>query len=82
MIPTHAEILRIKGVLALRRNATRDYLDFAALSDDLGSDRTANAFDRFDVLYPQKSGQSALQQLLVQMANPRPYDLDEQSLSQ
>ena len=27
-IPTEAEMLRIKGVLILQRNATRDYLDF------------------------------------------------------
>lgn len=31
-VPTEAEILRIKGVLILRRNATRDYLDFVALA--------------------------------------------------
>ena len=36
-VPTAAEILRIKGVLILRRNATRDYLDFVALSDHLGT---------------------------------------------
>ena len=82
VIPTYAEILRIKGVLALRRNATRDYLDFAALSDGLGGDRTARAFDRFDSLYPQENGQSALQQLLVQLASPRPFDLSEQTLSE
>ena len=79
-IPSHQGILRIKGVLALRRNATRDYLDFAALSDGLGRVRTARAFERFDLLYPQKSGQSALQQLLVQLANPRPHDLDERGV--
>ncbi len=33
-IPTEAEILRIKGVLILRRNATRDYLDFVALATE------------------------------------------------
>ena len=31
-VPTEAEILRIKGVLILKRNATRDYLDFVALA--------------------------------------------------
>ena len=35
-IPTEAEILRIKGFLLLRRNATRDYVDFAALADHVG----------------------------------------------
>ena len=32
-LPTEAEVLRIKGVLILRRNATRDYLDFVALAE-------------------------------------------------
>ena len=31
----------------------------------------------FDALYPQESGESALQQLQVQLAQPLPYDLDE-----
>jgi len=30
-LPTEAEMLRIKAVLILQRNATRDYLDFVAL---------------------------------------------------
>ena len=37
-VPTEAEILRIKGVLILKRNATRDYLDFVALADHLGAE--------------------------------------------
>ena len=35
-LPTPAEIVRIKAVLILRRNATRDYVDLAALADHLG----------------------------------------------
>ncbi|RPJ79974.1 MAG: hypothetical protein EHM18_19235, partial [Acidobacteria bacterium] len=35
-VPTEAEILRIKAVLILMRNATRDYLDFAAHADHMG----------------------------------------------
>ena len=31
----------------------------------------------FDRLYPQDSGQSALQQLLAQLSNVMPFDLDE-----
>ena len=38
-IPARAEILRIKGVLILKRNATRDYLDFAALAHQMGGPR-------------------------------------------
>lgn len=79
-VPSHAEILRIKGVLALKRNATRDYVDFAALAHALGHDRAAAALERFDDLYPQESGESSLQQLIVQLASPEPFDLDAQTL--
>ena len=81
-MPTAAETLRIKGLLILRRNATRDYLDFAALSEHLGVTETAGALQSFDDLYPQKSGESALQQLQIQLANPVPYDLDEVELQE
>jgi hypothetical protein len=30
-VPTEGKILRIKGVLILKGNTTRDYLDFVAL---------------------------------------------------
>ena len=40
-VPTEGEILRIKGVLILKRNATRDYLDFVALADHMGDERVA-----------------------------------------
>ena len=81
-IPTEAELLRIKGFLLLRRNATRDYVDFAALADRLGDASTAAAFERFDLLYPQDSGESPLQQLLAQLAGPMPYDLEGTVLSE
>ena len=79
-LPTEAEMLRIKGVLILRRNATRDYLDFVALVDHLGEDHTAEALRAFDRLYPQPNAESALQQLQIQLAQPLPYDLDEVNL--
>ena len=81
-VPTEAELLRIKGFLLLRRNATRDYVDFAALADRLGDASTAAAFERFDRLYPQDSGESPLQQLLAQLAGPMPYDLEGTVLSE
>ena len=81
VVPTLPEMLRIKGVLILKRNATRDYLDFAAMARQLGPDGVAAALSSFDSLYPQPIGQSALQQLLVQLANPMPFDLDDTDLS-
>ena len=81
-IPTEAEILRIKGFLLLRRNATRDYVDFAAVADRIGYAATAEAFVRFDALYPQSSGESALQQMLAQLASPKSYDVEGTTLSE
>jgi hypothetical protein len=75
-------MLRIKGVLILKRNATRDYLDFAALAERLGAESTKNALTQFDQLYPQPSGESALQQLQTQLANPMPYDLEQTDLTE
>ena len=77
VVPTVGEVLRIRSVLLLKRNVTRDYIDFAALADQVGDAQSARALRRFDVLYPQISGESALQQVLAQLADPQPYDLDE-----
>ncbi|MDD2774590.1 MAG: nucleotidyl transferase AbiEii/AbiGii toxin family protein [Gallionella sp.] len=81
-VPTQAEILRIKGVLILKRNATRDYLDFVALAAHIGDAALVQALQNFDRLYPQTNGESALQQLQIQLANPLPYDLEDVNLSE
>jgi hypothetical protein len=75
-------MLRIKAVLILKRNATRDYLDFCALAEHLGEEETLAALRRFDELYPQPNGESALQQLQIQLAEPLPFDLDEVDLAE
>lgn len=79
-VPTRSEMLRIKAVLIVKRNATRDYLDFVALSELLGVEKTLMALEPFDRLYPQTNGQSPRQQLQIQLANPLPYDLEETNL--
>lgn len=81
-LPTEGEILRIKGVLILKRNATRDYLDFVALANHMGDENAAHALQSFDRLYRQDNGESALQQLQIQLANALPYDLEETELSE
>ena len=81
-VPTLAEMLRIKAVLILKRNATRDYLDFAALFDRMREEDAASALRSFDSIYPQSNGESALQQLQIQLATPLPYDLDEVNLAE
>jgi hypothetical protein len=79
-VPTEGEILRIKGVLILKRNATRDYLDFVALADHMGDASAAQALVSFDTLYQQTNGESPLQQLQVQLAHAMPYDLEATEL--
>lgn len=81
-LPTLAEMLRIKAVLILRRNATRDYLDFAALSDRLGVAATLEALRPFDALYPQTGPDCASMQLQIQLARPLPFDLDDIALAE
>ncbi len=81
-LPTREEMLRVKSVLILKRNATRDYIDFAAMARNLGNDGTGHALIRFDELYPQPNGASALQQLANQLANPLPFDLDDTNLAE
>ena len=82
-VPTEAEILRIKGVLILKRNATRDYLDFVALADQMGDKKVGNALQSLDRLYSnQGNDESPLQQLQIQLANVQPYDLEETSLAE
>ena len=81
-VPTESEILRIKGVLILRRNATRDYLDFVALADHMGAEKMVEALRPFDRLYPQPNEESALQQVQIQLADPLPYDLEELNLAE
>ena len=81
-VPTEGEILRIKGALILKCNATRDYLDFVALADHMGDENAALALQSFDRLYLQDNGESPLQQLQIQLANALPYDLEETELSE
>src|SRR5204863_324942 len=76
------KVLRIKGVLILQRNATRDYLDFAALARHMGDEKVLGAFRSFDRLYPQPNDESALQQLQIQLANALPYDLEGFNLAE
>jgi len=82
VVPTQEEMLRIKGVLILQRNATRDYLDFAALARHMGDEKVLGAFRSFDRLYPQQNDESALQQLQIQLANALPYDLEGFNLAE
>jgi hypothetical protein len=74
-VPTLAEMLRIKAWLVISRNATRDYIDAEALAHKLGFEGALRALSTLDDLYPQTNGSSVFQQLVRQLAAPRPFDL-------
>ena len=86
-VPTLSETLRIKGWLAVSRNATRDYLDLAALSALAGLPAAARALAELDACYRDiyradaERDVSVALQLARQLAEPAPYDFDKTDLS-
>jgi hypothetical protein len=81
-VPTLPEMARIKAWLVLRRNATRDYLDTVALAERLGAE-AAVVLARLDDWYEDQHGAGGCRlasQLVRQLADPQPYDLDRDEL--
>jgi hypothetical protein len=78
VIPTAAEILRIKAWLALSRNQTRDYLDIAALAQGIGLDEAATTLGGIDDYYADvnRRPEAVATQLVRQLADPRPRDAE------
>jgi hypothetical protein len=83
-VPTLEEIARIKAWLCLIRNATRDYLDFAALSDRLGTSRAVDVVLSMDAYYADQlgpGGRRIATQVARQLAEPLPDDLSQVDLA-
>jgi hypothetical protein len=83
-VPTVEEMLRMKAFLLVERNATRDYLDVAALSHHLGLARSAAAPERMNDLYAEFAGEGGdmLTTVITKLAAPDPYDLTEVDLTE
>lgn len=82
-VPTRAEILRVKSWLIVQRNATRDFLDVAAIALKLNDAAVLAALAPLDRLYPQPDDPGAVRhQLMRQLAMPRPFDLDSVNLAE
>jgi hypothetical protein len=81
-VPTLEEMLRIKTFLTVERNATRDYLDVAALSHHLGIRDSVRALERMNELYAEFAGEGGdmLSTVVVKLSNPEPSDLTEVDL--
>ena len=76
VVPTIGETLRIKAFLAIRRNQTRDYLDIAALADQLGAKRAAAVLKGMDDFYADQhgDGDGIASQVCRQLSEPKPAD--------
>jgi hypothetical protein len=83
-LPTIEEMLRIKTFLIVDRNATRDYLDVAALSHHIGLSKSAAALERLQELYAEFKVEDGdlLTSVLVKLTTPDPYDLTDIDLSE
>ena len=75
-VPTLAEMCRIKAWLCLMRNATRDYVDFAALADRMGWKAAADVVLGVDAYYADQIG-SGGKRVAKQLAELKPHDLSE-----
>lgn len=79
VVPTAAEMLRIKAWRALSRNQTRDYLDIAALADSVGLDEAAIVLAGIDDYYAdvnRRPDETVVTQLVRQLADPQPRDAE------
>jgi hypothetical protein len=83
-LPTIEETLRIKTFLVVDRNATRDYLDVAALSHHIGLAKSAVALELMNELYAEFQSEAGdlLTAVVVKLSLPDPYDLTDIDLSE
>lgn len=78
ILPTKAELLRVKAFLIVKRNQVRDYLEVVALAHDLGHDQAGGILREIDLFYADPSSshtdRPVLTQLRRQLAAPQPRD--------
>jgi hypothetical protein len=80
VVPTLAEMARIKAWLLATRYTTRDYLDLVALLERLGEAALPAAFADFDALYEQLGPVSPLSEVVERLSEASPVDLKKVDL--
>lgn len=84
-IPTLPEMLRTKAWMIVSRNTTRDFIDLAALAKYTGIAEAADILKDIDAYYVdliRGAQASPVVQLVRQLAEPAPCDLDAVEISQ
>jgi hypothetical protein len=80
VVPTLAEMARVKAWLLATRGTTRDYLDLVVLLERLGSD-AGPALSSLDALYPQGEETSTLGEVVERLAEGAPTDAAKVNLA-
>ncbi len=80
-VPTLDELIGMKAYLAYSRNATRDYLDFAALSECAAESEVLESLLKLDERYGELQTASVGLEVAKTLTESEPFDLDEIDLS-
>lgn len=80
VVPTWDELIAMKAFLAYDRNVTRDYLDFAALSECENEPAVLDALLKLDVRYGSLQVASVGLEVAKALSAAAPFDLDEAEL--
>ncbi len=81
-VPTLDEMIGMKAYLAYARNATRDYLDFAALANCVGEPQVIGSLLKSQQRYGDLQSANVALEIAKRLSDPNPYDLAEFSLTQ
>jgi hypothetical protein len=81
VVPSLREMIGIKAYLAYARNATRDYLDFAALTTCATDDEVASVLWRLDELYEGVQQASVRLEVSKALSSASPFDLEGTDLT-
>ena len=74
-VPTVGELLGMKAYLAYSRHATRDYLDFAALTTCMKEEEVLQSLLKLDDQYGHLQVASVRLEVAKTLAKPEPFDL-------
>lgn len=80
-VPTLDELIGMKAYLAYSRRATRDFLDFAALSALVAKEEVLATLLRSQQRYGELQMKSVALDIARSLSDPQPYDLDEVDLT-
>lgn len=80
VVPTLDEMICMKAFLAYDRNTTRDYLDFAALSECASEDAVLRSLLKLDARYGELQTASVGLEVAKALSAAAPFDLNEAEL--